>query len=952
MKLRRTIYIGAGGTGIDTIQKVKTYFQKHSSSGEVPPMIKFLAIDTNQPELQGRKLFPSEERLELSLPDAQQRFAQNKDEKWCKYFPSGNEEYLASLDKGAGQVRSNARFAILCKEMVPDRVRHSFKSKLEKIVEELTNIAPQASPDYELLPTVDIDVHIAFSLCGGTGSATFLTLAYLVREVLTQCTITGYAFGHNFFKSLPTRDRIDVNTYASLVELDYCMHASKPSYQNVVFPLQQKIAKEPFDQLMYIDKVTYTRGKNVAEHQFANIAQIEKSVAYAMVLAAGQIGTASASIGDNFKQDIANGIYNVVINGNEKKGWVCSLGVSEIFCNSDAEQVLFNPKLAIRILGGLKSSNSDADPASLAKVWLNDFKLNELGLAAEGDNDDVIEEIAKIDNFKNRPFEDFDASAPAASKTSFFSKDGLKESDAKRNMTILYEAKKNAIHKHLIEKLFPESEKTLGISYAINVLVSFAGLLGKCAVQMKKEIDEDHKPFLTSLNEEWAGLIKRRKELQQQRNIINRESIDEKIDNVDDSLRENAIKELEINAEIIRKGQALIFFNDLKSYIQDQLKPSLDDFKAQIDDTITKETNEISDLISTNSDNDNDNVCSINVSSSVDTLPENDPEKISYKFSDLLSEIQCGSIIDLGNCTNLKYYIDAFCAKKFGKTGKQIIRILDKLSDEELANIIQKAIKLSTPVMDIMSFGVTVSPVEQFYVAVPGGVIDERVATAIKNIYDANIQPTFIDLNDENRIIIYRQLGAVPPYFIKGVSEGMNKQYFNSSLEESFKKRKSAYVPFIDTQFQMIYDNGFSLSSVGIRDVEKVALECWVQSILLGIIQRTDNGMYRIQSDLIGQMDASIRPRKKWYNLDTDRTDAFNAFKNVYPRIKDEIGTLIAKYIQDEDKKAAFVRALANEGEFYDEYSLCPFESDEYKNNQDLMNKEFSYIVESQNRNV
>ena len=45
IKLKKTLYIGLGGTGVATLLKVKKCFI--DSYGEIPPMIGFLAIDTD-----------------------------------------------------------------------------------------------------------------------------------------------------------------------------------------------------------------------------------------------------------------------------------------------------------------------------------------------------------------------------------------------------------------------------------------------------------------------------------------------------------------------------------------------------------------------------------------------------------------------------------------------------------------------------------------------------------------------------------------------------------------------------------------------------------------------------------------------------------------------------------------------------------------------------------------
>ena len=45
IKLKKTLYVGLGGTGAETLLRVKKCFI--DSYGEIPPMIGFLAIDTD-----------------------------------------------------------------------------------------------------------------------------------------------------------------------------------------------------------------------------------------------------------------------------------------------------------------------------------------------------------------------------------------------------------------------------------------------------------------------------------------------------------------------------------------------------------------------------------------------------------------------------------------------------------------------------------------------------------------------------------------------------------------------------------------------------------------------------------------------------------------------------------------------------------------------------------------
>ena len=46
IKITRTLYVGLGGTGVRAILRAKQCFM--DSYGEIPPMVTFLAIDTDK----------------------------------------------------------------------------------------------------------------------------------------------------------------------------------------------------------------------------------------------------------------------------------------------------------------------------------------------------------------------------------------------------------------------------------------------------------------------------------------------------------------------------------------------------------------------------------------------------------------------------------------------------------------------------------------------------------------------------------------------------------------------------------------------------------------------------------------------------------------------------------------------------------------------------------------
>ena len=133
-KIRRCLFIGLGGTGMTSLLHTKKMFI--DTYGEVPPMIGFLGIDTDSgaynKSITGKSgekvsLSPSEQ-LPISVKDARPIYDINKSK--LSWLPDKNLYALASMMLGAGQVRSNGRFAFTVNY---DKVAMKVKSKIADI---------------------------------------------------------------------------------------------------------------------------------------------------------------------------------------------------------------------------------------------------------------------------------------------------------------------------------------------------------------------------------------------------------------------------------------------------------------------------------------------------------------------------------------------------------------------------------------------------------------------------------------------------------------------------------------------------------------------------------------------------------------------------------------------------------------------------------------------------
>lgn len=247
-KLRRTLYIGLGGTGIKVIKEVKKNFLNNSASS-LPSMVKFLCIDTNLGDLNGVPT-EGEERLgmleKIHMTVDEPAATLHAGGTFYDWIPESNRDSVIDIEgTGAGQVRSNGKFII---EDV-ERKHKTLSQRLTQLFANLTSVTAE-DQNYDILSATNIDVHLVFSIAGGTGSGMFLSVANMIRRYIPHANLMAYAFSPQFFTSVGVNWNITHNAYGALLELDYHMHGGKGKYTNV----DRGITRKLFDSVMYIDK--------------------------------------------------------------------------------------------------------------------------------------------------------------------------------------------------------------------------------------------------------------------------------------------------------------------------------------------------------------------------------------------------------------------------------------------------------------------------------------------------------------------------------------------------------------------------------------------------------------------------------------------------------------------------------------------------------------------------
>ena len=212
-----TLVVGLGGVGIDALLETKGLVQRSCrESGRV----KYLAIDADL-----------ESRFRRSSPDTGSVGLDREKGEWVLLNPpaapfviKGIPEYIRSwLDMsmapladmhGAGGVRQQGRLRLFC--------------NIQQVMREVQIALRSGYWSH----TKKVRIFLMAGLGGGTGSGTFLDMAYIVRQLAEELEpkVPVEVYGCLFFPEMNaivhpchTAEYMKVNAYAALQELDWCM---------------------------------------------------------------------------------------------------------------------------------------------------------------------------------------------------------------------------------------------------------------------------------------------------------------------------------------------------------------------------------------------------------------------------------------------------------------------------------------------------------------------------------------------------------------------------------------------------------------------------------------------------------------------------------------------------------------------------------------------------------
>ena len=248
-----TLFIGLGGTGTQTVSKIKNLFEElygaravegaDSQINPIPAMYAFRAFDSDKQSVP-TNLIPNKEWIGIGVDDlagfydAREQEPEFRD--WLlKDFP------LGSLSAGCAGLRNLGRICLMANI---DEVKNALGDAQNQI---LTASAPGTVANVYYPSPI---VYIFGSLSGGTGAGLLLDTCFLVKELFPTTLNPRFVGVLGVLDGLPTlpsrvKKQMVNNTYSALKEL------------NVFMDLKRQLPKD------FPDSIQYPYGINGEVHQ-------------------------------------------------------------------------------------------------------------------------------------------------------------------------------------------------------------------------------------------------------------------------------------------------------------------------------------------------------------------------------------------------------------------------------------------------------------------------------------------------------------------------------------------------------------------------------------------------------------------------------------------------------------------------------------------------------------
>jgi len=318
IKMQPTVIIGLGGTGMNTIIRLKRRIIEEF--GAPLDELRFLLIDTDDPEETLRSeqnidftkfKFEQGEFLKAKAQDITKDSVQ-KETSIKNWFPNDDRLYNAinEFEKGARAVKALGRLALFWNYA-------NIKSKLPSLFNfDFQNTFDQNSQR----KGKNFSVYVVGSLAGGTGAGMFLDIGYLLKqlekdgEIRYKIDVKGLFVLGDLYSDKAT-ERTIANSYASLKELNHHMLNDSEFLLHYPNDFKGKVKNRPFDYI-------YLFGSTNGLANFKDSLQLSEMLAQYIFI------NSSSSFAEHIERYRVNiSHYNVVIDENSIPYCYSSFGI-------------------------------------------------------------------------------------------------------------------------------------------------------------------------------------------------------------------------------------------------------------------------------------------------------------------------------------------------------------------------------------------------------------------------------------------------------------------------------------------------------------------------------------------------------------------------------------------------------------------------------------------------
>lgn len=896
--------------------------------GEVPPMIGFLGLDTDRNDFNKtlksidgstEVALGTNEKMMLTVDEAEEFYEEHPTD--FSWIPSCNIGALSMLrNNGAGGVRSNGRFAFTINYA-------NVKAMIETKLSEISNAAIVDNDMYERNDFATAEIHIVFSICGGTGCGTFLNTAYLVRAINSDYKITGYAVLPGIFKGLPVTSRTIPNAFGALQDLDYLMHKRLGGETSTLKYLSDKryvIKSRPFNTVMFIDN------KNASGDTYKGVETLSQMIGLALVTAAGELADTGASIGDNFDVIISEKRMDIL----NKSGWAGGMGVCELVYRGGDLSDIYKYKAAENIID--RMFNPCVDANKIANDWIDAVKIREnLGF------NHLTDEVCALNNAYSLNIE-----RPSTARDAV-------NANIKRNSLDIAEinGKIDAIIKRVKEAFEELANNHVnaegGISAMQNIIKELRIQIGYCLGEMRAErLDlvkdkDDKKEELDIILNDLEGATgifdgRRRDRLMREiTSIVDEYNILRK-----DVVRHEAAISVYVTLDQYFDSKETMFNNisdrliAVKEYYKDKIAQLQNGVKNE--GCIFQINLALQDARSLAIDS-----ADISVSEFIDSLRRQNLDIVSLTLKES-SDIR----------EALEKYTGGLPMAKQYKT-KSVEMVLSQILEDDankgtrvMKDILERAMHKSQvllqyrhrghlpkePIVNIMYVGV-----ENHLSSVLATDDLLKKAMPVARAHEHR-DVSFVSTGMKDKVLIYSQIGVVPAYTIEGLAEYEEKYYAYDNSGEIRGFHFDADI--LNDMNSSNYSLQPSTSKIDDGDM----LSVWVKGLVYGLI-KNEKGTYYVKSKANGKaLD------EYWVSLkSTWRNQAYDNFKTYGRQIIAEFESCFSETNSQKGEEA--IRALFADVKksYYDKYSQVNISRETlrgpaYKDVQNLLESELQYV--------